>query len=383
MKLRSNLIKTDKLLLITSLLLFLFGLVMIFSSSTVAAVLVYKNPSYFFVVRQGAVELVMLLVSLFIICTPTKTYSKLSFLLPIAMIGLLLLVKLFGTEANGAKSWLDLGVFNFQSSEFVKTLLILYMATIYGDKKKWNNEGDLLKPLIIPVICAFLIAKEPDLGTAIITAGITFLIFIELPIKKGKVMKIIYGLIAIGALAVFMLYSTNSLNKILTPAQEARFDFRKPCSRYLEKTGYQVCNSYIAINNGGLYGLGLGNSKQKNLYLPESYTDFIFPIIVEEFGLIGTGILFFAYMLLLFSILTIARHATNLRNSIIAFGTFAYILIHLVINLAGVTGLFLMTGVPLPFMSYGGSFIINLFILLSLTQRVAIETKEARVKKKA
>ena len=121
MKLRSNLIKTDKLLLITSLLLFLFGLVMIFSSSTVAAVLVYKNPSYFFVVRQGAVELVMLLLSLFIICTPTKTYSKLSFLLPIAMIGLLLLVKLFGTEANGAKSWLDLGVFNFHSSEFVKT----------------------------------------------------------------------------------------------------------------------------------------------------------------------------------------------------------------------------------------------------------------------
>ena len=132
-----------------------------------------------------------------------------------------------------------------------------------------------------------------------------------------------------------------------------------------------------------MFGLGLGNSKQKNLYLPESYTDFIFPIIVEEFGLIGTGILFFAYMLLLFSILTIARHATNLRNSIIAFGTFAYILIHLVINLAGVTGLFIMTGVPLPFMSYGGSFIINLFILLSLTQRVAIETKEARVKKKA
>lgn len=381
MKLRSNLIKTDKLLLVTSLLLFLFGLVMIFSSSTVAAVLVYKNPSYFFVIRQGAVELGMLLVSLFIISTPTKTYSRLSFLFPFVMIGLLALVFLFGTEHNGAKSWLDLGIINFQSSEFVKTLIILYMATIYGDKKKWDNENDLLKPLVIPIICVALIMIEPDLGTAIIAAGITFMLFIELPIKKGKVMRLIYLLMAIGAAILFILYSTNSLNKIMTPAQVSRFDFRKPCSRYLEKTGYQVCNSYIAINNGGLYGLGLGNSKQKNLYLPESYTDFIFPIIVEEFGLIGVGILFFGYLLLLFSILTIARNATNLRNSMIAFGTFIYILIHLVINLAGVTGLFIMTGVPLPFMSYGGSFVINLFVLLSLTQRVAIENKEARSKK--
>ena len=222
---------------------------------------------------------------------------------------------------------------------------------------------------------------EPDLGTAIIAAGITFMLFVELPIKKGKVMRLIYVLMTIGAAILFILYSTNSLNKIMTPTQVSRFDFRKPCSRYLEKTGYQVCNSYIAINNGGLYGLGLGNSKQKNLYLPESYTDFIFPIIVEEFGLIGVGILFFGYLLLLFSILTIARNATNLRNSMIAFGTFIYILIHLVINLAGVTGLFIMTGVPLPFMSYGGSFVINLFVLLSLTQRVAIENKEARSKK--
>ena len=381
MKLRSNLIKTDKLLLVTSLLLFLFGLVMIFSSSTVAAVLVYKNPSYFFVIRQGAVELGMLLVSLFIISTPTKTYSRLSFLFPFVMIGLLALVFLFGTEHNGAKSWLDLGIINFQSSEFVKTLIILYMATIYGDKKKWDNENDLLKPLVIPIICVALIMIEPDLGTAIIAAGITFMLFVELPIKKGKVMRLIYVLMTIGAAILFILYSTNSLNKIMTPTQVSRFDFRKPCSRYLEKTGYQVCNSYIAINNGGLYGLGLGNSKQKNLYLPESYTDFIFPIIVEEFGLIGVGILFFGYLLLLFSILTIARNATNLRNSMIAFGTFIYILIHLVINLAGVTGLFIMTGVPLPFMSYGGSFVINLFVLLSLTQRVAIENKEARSKK--
>lgn len=381
MKLKNNLIKTDKLLLVTSLLLFLFGLVMIFSSSTVAAVLVYKQPSYFFVFKQIKIEVAMIVASLIVMCIPTKTYKNLFIFLPVVMIGSLLAVFLFGTEANGAKSWINLGIINFQASEFVKTLIILYMAIVYGDRKSWNSEGDLLKPLAIPIICVGFIMIEPDLGTAIITAGIVFMIFVELPIKKGRVMKLIYGLITAVLLVVFGLYSTNSLNKIMTPSQASRFEFRQPCSRYLEKTGYQVCNSYIAINNGGLYGLGLGNSKQKNLYLPESYTDFIFPIIVEEFGLIGAGILLFAYIVLLFSILTIARHATNLRNSIIAFGTFAYILIHLVVNLAGVTGLFIMTGVPLPFMSYGGSYVINLFILLSLTQRVAIENKEARKKK--
>ena len=115
MKLRSNLIKTDKLLLVTSLLLFLFGLVMIFSSSTVAAVLVYKHPNYFFVIRQGAVELVMLFISMALICVPTKTYKKFSFLYPILMIGSLIAVMLFGSAANGAKSWINLGFFKISS----------------------------------------------------------------------------------------------------------------------------------------------------------------------------------------------------------------------------------------------------------------------------
>lgn len=380
MKLGSSIQKLDKLLLISSLLLFMFGLVMIFSSSTVASVLAYKQPSYYFVLRQGGVELAMLFVSLIIINIDTKFYSNFKKILPIIMIAMLVAVKFFGTNTNGATSWISILGFNFQASEFVKSFLIIWLACVYGDKKKWTSQTSLAMPLIIPIICVALIASEPDLGTAIIVAAIIALIFIELPIKKNKIMK--YGALAgvIGIGIVLLLFQTGKINKILTPAQQSRINFLNPCSRYLEKTGYQVCNSYIAINNGGLKGLGLGNSKQKNLYLPEAYTDFIYPIIVEEFGLIGIIILFIAYIILLFSILTIARNANNLRNSIIAFGTFCYILVHLIVNLLGVTGLFLMTGVPLPFMSYGGSYVINLFILLSLTQRVAIETKIAKKK---
>ncbi len=384
MKLRSNFAKLDKLLLITSLLLFFFGLVMIFSSSTVAAVLAYKEASYFFVLKQGKYEAFAFAIALvFVLRTPTKIYSKFGWLLPYVMVGSLIIVRLFGQEINGARSWVNLGFFNFQASEFVKTFVILFMATYYGEKKKFTNEWSLVVPLIAPLFSVALIAVEPDLGTAIIVFGIIAMIFIALPINKWKIYRIVIPIGIAGLALIFFLFKTGNLVNagIMTPTQASRFYFLKPCERYLEKTGYQVCNGYIAINNGGLYGLGIGNSKQKNLYLPESYTDFIFPIIVEEFGLIGTAILFFGYILLLFSILTIARHASNLRNSILAYGTFSYILIHLVVNLLGVTGLFIMTGVPLPFMSYGGSFVLNLIILLALTQRVAIENKNAKLKK--
>ena len=117
----------------------------------------------------------------------------------------------------------------------------------------------------------------------------------------------------------------------------------------MEESGYQVCNGYIAIHNGGLFGVGLGASTQKYLYLPAAHTDFIFAIITEELGLIGGGCVLIAYIFLLFRILVIARNATNLRNSIIAFGTFAYILSHITINLGGLLAIIPLTGVPYRF----------------------------------
>ena len=188
------------------------------------------------------------------------------------------------------------------------------------------------------------------------------------------------GVILVGIVGIISLYLFQPyfINKESTSRQESRFAFTNPCSRSLAKTGYQVCNAYIAINNGGLFGRGFGQSTQKFLYLPEAYTDFVFPIVVEEIGLLGaTGVLL-AYLLLLFQILVIARNATNLQDSIIAFGTFSYILVHILINLAGVLALIPMTGIPLPFLSYGGSFLLNLFVLLGLTLRVSANNKIAK-----
>ena len=159
---------------------------------------------------------------------------------------------------------------------------------------------------------------------------------------------------------------------ILLERQMERFDFRNPCDKILEN-GSQVCNCYIAINNGGLTGVGLGNSTQKYLYLPEPYTDFIFAIIVEELGVITGVLIILAYMFILFRILLIGRRSPNNRGAVLCYGVAVYIFLHVAINLLGIMGLMPLTGVPLPFMSYGGSFTICLIASLAIVQRVSVE----------
>lgn len=171
------------------------------------------------------------------------------------------------------------------------------------------------------------------------------------------------------------------LKGALTEEQLSRFVYKNPCARYSEKTGYQVCNGYIAINNGGLFGVGLGNSTQKYLYLPEAYTDFIFPIIVEELGSITAGIIIIGFIIMLYRILRIAKSSETLTGSLLAYGTFSLITAHLLVNLLGVMAVIPLTGVPLPFLSSGGSFVFNLIVLLFITLRVSIENKNIRLKK--
>ena len=162
---------------------------------------------------------------------------------------------------------------------------------------------------------------------------------------------------------------------------QGRFNFQKPCTRYQEDTGYQVCNGYIAINNGKLFSIEPGNSKQKYLYLPEAYTDFIFPIIVEDMGLITGIVAILIYIIMIVRILVISQRSVNLQNSIICYGVACYIFLHVIINLTGVLGLLPLTGVPLPFLSYGGSFALTLVIGLALVQRVCIENYNFNQKK--
>ena len=172
------------------------------------------------------------------------------------------------------------------------------------------------------------------------------------------------------------IFDENSNNYILN-----RLNYVNPCDRYQKESGYQVCNGFIAIDNGGLTGVGIGNSTQKYLYLPASHTDFIFPIIVEELGVILSTLIIIGYMFIAYSIFDIATKCYNLRNSLICFGIGVYFLVHIFINLGGVLGLIPLTGIPLPLLSYGGSSLLAMFIAFSIVQRICAENKHIKRKK--
>lgn len=374
--------KMDLVLFCLMIFYSIFGLIMIFSASSVSTVLRYNVPQYHFFLRQAIFLGVAFIFGFLIILRfPTKNYHYLSKLALIGVGGLLFFLLVYGSITNNVKSWFSLGPINIQPSEFAKSIAIIYLACSYQslENKKNMTIYNYIFPVALCLVLVFLIALQPDLGTALILAGIIFFIFISVPSVKKNIVKILkIGAIAgvVGVLA--LVYSGTSL---LSSYQLKRFEFRNPCSRYTESTGYQVCNGFIAIHNGGLFGVGLGNSSQKYLYLPESHTDFIFPIIVEEWGAIVGALLIIGYAVMLFRIFKIAREAENLRLSILAYGVFLYLLFHILINLLGVLALIPLTGVPLPFLSYGGSFTLNVVIMLFVVERVSIENHTLKTKR--
>ena len=368
----------DKPLFLISLILFVLGLIMIFSASNVTSYMNGGSPYEYFI-RQGLFLLVSFILCIFIIKFNTKFYGIISNLLLIAIVLVMILLLAYGSATNNAVSWIYVGSFGIQPSEFIKIVMIVFMARFYEvHEKRLNSWIIAVIPLLIGIIITFLIMIQPDLGTAIIFALLTGIIFLSSPITKrikANIILLLVGMVIVGVLAIIMTGGS-----ILQERQIERFNFTRPCDRLLD-TGNQVCNGYIAINNGGLTGIGLGNSTQKYLYLPEPYTDFIYAVIIEELGLIVGIIIILAYIYLLYRILKIGRESYTNRGALICYGVAVYIFLHIAVNLMGLFGLMPMTGVPLPFMSYGGSFTLCLMVALTLVQRVNIETK-LRDKKK-
>ena len=380
---KKKLLNINYFLLILMIIFSAFGLLMIFSSSSVASILRYDKPANYFFIQQIKWIILGYIAGAFILLIPTKYYRG-KYLIELAIFLVILVLSglfLYGAIAGGAQSWYKIGHTNIQPAEPVKLILIIYLGVYYYriSLKNRISVWNMIFPLIIAGIIFVLIAMQPDLGGACIIFIITMMIFISLPIAKRQ-KKEVYKIAIIGAVVIagaLLLLGKN----ILHSYQISRIlNFANPCQRYSEDTGYQVCNGYIAIHNGGLTGVGLGNSTQKYLYLPEAHTDFIFPIICEELGLIGGIIVVIGYFALLVTTLKIAKNASNLQNSIIAYGIFAYLLSHILINLLGVLGLIPLTGVPLPFLSYGGSYNICMIASLFILQKIHIESKENQVK---
>lgn len=379
---RRILAKIDKPLLIVTIILSCIGLLMVFSSSSIAAILRYNKPSTYFFTRQLIFFITAYIGSLFILCIPTKWYKGISWFLIFGIMGVLIMLLLYGSITNHVQSWFYIpktGI-ALQPSEFAKSFLIIFMAAFYNHliRKKVENVYFYLFPLTIALILGILIMMQPDFGSAAILLAIAFCIFISVPMAKTNLPKImmILGIALVLGVGILLYSGTEILNS----TQMSRFQFQNPCQRYKEETGYQVCNGYIAINNGGLFGVGIGKSTQKYLYLPESHTDFIYAILVEELGLLAGIVVLILYCILLYRLLKIAKDAYNLRNSILAYGTFWYFLFHIIVNLCGMLSIIPLTGVPLPLLSYGGSSTLNFIAMLFISQRVAYENKETKYK---
>ncbi len=372
----------DKILLVSTILLAFFGLVMVFSASTVSTLLRYYQPTHYFFVKQAFYLFVVFLLGYFIILkVPLKNYKNLSYLATILVLISLIVVMVVGFSTGEHKRSIDLKVFNIQPSEFFKLTLILFSAYYYHSliKLKSSKIYYYLIPGAVTFLGIVLVFLNKDLGTAFIIFLIGFLSFASLPnlTKQFKKYKSLILFVVIILLGFGLLFK----DVFLSERQLNRLQFLNPCDRYQDVTGYQVCNGFIAINSGNLTGVGFGKSTQKYLYLPESHTDFIYPIVVEETGLIGGVLVLLMYGIILVRIYIISRNSTNLRNSLIAYGTFIVFFSHIILNLTGVLGLLPVTGVPLPFLSYGGSSTLVFGTLIFLVLRVQIENKEEKLRK--
>lgn len=366
--------KLDKCLVICCIILLIVGLVMIFSASNVTSYITYAKSPYNFFIRQFVFLIASLIISFFILKIDTKNYHYFSLLLMLIIISLLVVVLIYGKVTNQARSWFNLfGLVTIQPSEFAKIISIIFFSCFYSIKGNCLSLKKSFFPLLLAGSIALLIAIQPDLGTTILYCGIIFSMFLILPISKKIKRNSFISIIAI--IIISLTFLLNNGVKLLFERQIERFNFFNPCER-IYSTGNQVCNGYIAINNGGLFGMGLGNSTQKYLYLPEPYTDFIFAIIVEELGLILAIIILLLMFLVLFRIFKIGKKSKTTRGALLCYGIFWYILLHIIINLGGLLGLMPLTGVPLPFLSYGGSYLMCLIASIAIVLRVDLENKK-------
>ncbi len=373
----------DKPLLIASAALFIFGLLNIVTASSRAAVVNYDVSIYYYFYRQLIFIILGLIAGLIIIKTDTKYYKLIVPILFVAVIALNLWALTF-EELSGSKNWIDLKFIKLQPSEFSKPIIIALLAIMFEKNYRKlrtlniKHYDTIATMIFVAMIIPAIIVLQKDFGTLLIILFIIFMMFLSSPILKVDKIKTFLLMVALGALALLVMYSVQGY--ILNDARISRFtSFLDPCGNY-ENGGYQVCNSYIAINDGGLWGLGIGKSKQKYSYIPEPHTDSAFAIIAEEYGIYRTIFIFILYGVVLYRIAVIGAKSSTLRGRYMCVGIISYIFIHIFINLGGMFGLIPLTGVPLPFLSYGGSFVLSLIATLSIVQRVAIESKNKKIK---
>ncbi|WP_068672510.1 putative lipid II flippase FtsW [Oceanobacillus sp. Castelsardo] len=354
----------DYTLIIAPLLLAAFGLVMIYSASMVTAV-VEGFESNHYLIRQAIWFSFGLAGFVFTSIFPYKKYQKLMKLIIILVIILLIGLFPFGNTINNAKSWYNFGPASFQPAEFAKIALIMYLASVYSKKQSYINEfyRGVLPPLVMTGIILGLIVLQPDIGTA----AIIFLIACSVIFSSGIRLKHLSILIAVGIGLVLLTIPFMVTEERLSRFTGAYQPFQTP-----DTDGYHLIQSYLAIGTGGLTGTGLGQSVQKLGYLMEAHTDFIMAIVAEELGLIGVIIVIGLLAIIVLRGIFIARKCSDTFGSLLAIGISSMVGIQAFINLGAISGLLPITGVPLPFVSYGGSSLLVLLTSMGILNNIAM-----------
>lgn len=351
--------RTDLLLLISVYLVTFFGLFMIYDASSYVAFRDFGDKYRY--VKDQFLWIILGSTALFSMSFfDYKKFYNLAIPILVGAIILLILVLIpgIGLEILGARRWIDLGFTVIQPSEFAKLALTIYLAAWFSTKEK----GRFLAFLLILGLIIFLVMLQPDMGTAVITLGIALIIYF---LSGGSIFHIIslIPVVLAGGIGLILVepYRANRLMTFLNPDEGVL------------TTSYHLKQILIALGSGGLLGVGFGNSLQKYAYLPESTTDSIFAIIGEEVGFVGVVILILIFVFIIYQGFLIATKAKDNFGKLLASGITSFIALQAVVNLSAQTALMPLTGVPLPFISYGGSaLVINLFavgILISISKR--------------
>lgn len=358
----------DKWIAIPFLALMLFSIVVVYSASSYSAMQDYGDAN-FYLIRQIPYVIASLLIATFVYFFPFRVLKNKKFVLfgTLIMFALLVIV-LFMPAVQGARRWIPLPGFNIQPAEFAKIFVIWYLAYIFSR----NQEGletnfwqTALRPSILVASVTALIFYQPDTGTAIILGMMILVMVSASGASLSYGMKFFLGLGIGVAVILYIIYNFGEHLPFLDYRYDRFLGWWDPFG-YYETEGHQLVNSYYALNRGGLFGVGIGNSVQKTGYLPFPYTDFIIAIVGEELGLLGVGLVLTALGTIIGRAFYIGSHSKDSFNSLICIGVGAMLLVQSLVNVAGVTGLLPITGVTFPILSYGGSSLMAVSISVAL-----------------
>lgn len=359
----------DFILFFTIIALLGIGVVMVYSSSAVSAYVNFDD-SYYFLKRQIIWATLGILAMLFTMNIDYHVWKKLAkpIMLGTLILLVLVLVPGLGKVVNGARRWLGFGSLYLQPSEIAKLSMVLYSATsLTKHQNKITSFVKGLLPQLLSLLVVFgLILKEPDLGTALAISGTVFVLLFAAGAKVSQLASL--GAAGVVGIIAAIIAEPYRLRRLLA--------FSDPWSDPLN-TGYHIIQSLYAIGSGGLFGVGLGRSREKFLYLPEPHTDFIFAILAEEFGLIGTVAVLALFFLFAWRGFKVAISAPDIFGSLLATGLTTMIIVQALMNIAVVTASMPVTGIPLPFISFGGSALIftlaGVGILLNISRYVNLK----------